>query len=265
MITSRENRQVKRARSLRRRKGRQAERAYLVEGVRATLDALRSGATVEQVFISEQMLPPERAMQLRQAAEETGADVVEVSAGVLRSIAQSQSPQGVVAVLRKPEHNLKGLDLKQPALVLVAHEVRDPGNLGTMVRTAHSAGCSVMVVSGESVDPYNEKSVRASMSSLAHIPVVDGVSLEDVTVWAKQGKLRLVATTPWAQKTCFETDMTGSVALLVGGEAWGLGELAELADEVVSVPMPGGTESLNVAVAAGILLFETVRQRYFRT
>jgi len=265
VITSRDNHQVKRARSLRRRKGRQAERAYLVEGVRATLDALRSGAAVEQVFISDEMLSPERAVQLRQAVEEAGADVVEVSIGVLRSVAQSQSPQGVIAVLRKPEYSLRELNLEQQALILIAHEVRDPGNLGTMIRTAHSAGCSAVVVSGESVDPYNEKSVRASMGSLAHIPVVDGVSLEDVTVWAKQGKLRLVATTPWAQKTCFETDMTGSVALLVGGEACGLGELAELADEVVSIPMPGGTESLNVAVAAGILLFEAVRQRYFRT
>lgn len=202
---------------------------------------------------------------MRQAADEAGADVIEVSPGVLRSIAQARSPQGVVAVLRKPEHNLRELDLKPQALILIAHEVRDPGNLGTMIRTAHSAGCSAVVISGESVDPYNEKSVRASMGSLAHIPVVDGVSPEDVTTWANQERLRLVATTPWAQKTCFETDMTGSVALLLGGEAWGLGKLAESADEVVSVPMPGGTESLNVAVAAGILLFEAVRQRYFQT
>jgi TrmH family RNA methyltransferase len=264
VITSRDNRHVKVARSLRRRKGRHAESAYLVEGLRATLDTLQAGARTRHVFVSEEMLSAERSAQVRSAAEAAGAEVLEVSASVLASLAQSESPQGVVAVVEKPKVRLGDVRLRETALVLIGHEVRDPGNLGTMIRTAHAAGCDAVVLTGDSVDPYNEKCVRASMASLAQLPVVEDVGLQEACEWARAAGARVVATTPWARQTCFGVDLTGSTAFVVGGEARGLGDLARLGDEAVAIPMPGGAESLNVAVATGILLFEAVRQRHFR-
>lgn len=264
VITSCDNRQVKIARSLRRRKGRQSEGAYLVEGVRATLDTLRSTVPAQRIFLSDEMLGAERAVELWDAAEESETEAIEVSVEVLRSLAQSESPQGVVAVIAKPQLGLSDIEPGEQPLILIAHEVRDPGNLGTMIRTAHAAGCQAVVISGDSVDPYNEKCVRASTASLAQVPVVDGAELAEACAWAQGAGMHLVATTPWAKKTCYETDLTVSAGVLVGGEARGLGDLVKFADESVAIPMPGGAQSLNVAVATGVLLFEAVRQRHFQ-
>jgi TrmH family RNA methyltransferase len=164
--------------------------------------------------------------------------------------------------VRIPERRLKEIPVGSEALVAVLVEPRDPGNLGSIVRTADCAGASGVVVVGTPADLYDPKCVRASMGSLFAMPVVSVPDLETCLAWARAQGLRCVATSARAERSCFAFDLTGPLALILGPERGGLSEEAVgRCDAGVRIPMRGRASSLNLAAAAGVLMYEAVRQR----
>jgi TrmH family RNA methyltransferase len=224
--------------------------AVLVEGERAVAEALGSGATLIDAFVGER--GPEWFWE-RAAA--VGVEPARVSERVLRALATTVTPQSIVAVFARPEPGELAGDL-----VLVLHEVADPGNAGTLVRSAVAAGAGAVVFTTGGVDPWSPKTVRSSAGLIFRVPIVEGLPLAEAAARLRAAGLRLLGAAAGA-RSCYETDLVAPLALVVGNEARGLGPAADLLDGEVGIHMPGPAESLNVAVAGSILLFEAARQR----
>jgi TrmH family RNA methyltransferase len=255
---------VKAARKLRRRREREHSGLLLVEGPRALAEA---GGHLRQVFVAD--TASQHARSVAERCRDGGVPVLVVSPAVLDALADAETPQGVVGVARRPVVDLQTLVVRADLLV-VLDAVADPGNAGTIIRTADAAGADGVVLTSGSVDPTNGKAVRASAGSLFHLPVVDGVEVADVVSACRSAGLRLVAATPDAGTSYDDLCHTAATAIVFGNEAHGLSdEMTTGVDVTVSVPMTrsarlgyrGHAESLNLATTAAVVLFEIVRQR----
>ncbi|MGH9182832.1 MAG: TrmH family RNA methyltransferase [Acidimicrobiales bacterium] len=248
---------VKRLRLLvRRRRLRAGQRAFVIEGPNLIAEALAAGIAVESVFVA----PGGEAEPVLAQALASGARVHRLGGGVLERVAGTVTPQPVIAVARWCDVALA--DVRDPTLVVVCAEVRDPGNAGTVLRSAEAAGADAVVFCDGSVDVFNPKCVRASAGSLFHVPVVAGgdgrVVLEEV---GRRG-LRRLATVAAAGAPYDQVDLTVPVAVVVGNEAHGLPDgLRPGLDGELTIPMAGRTQSLNVGMAAAVICFEAQRQR----
>lgn len=191
-------------------------------------------------------------------ASEGGASVVEVDDAELSSLTDTVTPQGLVAVCHAASPSLEDVVAAAPRLVVVCAQVRDPGNAGTVIRCADAFGADAVVLTQGSVDMYNPKTVRASVGSIFHLPVVAEVSLEQATDALKAAGLTVVAADGSGTRTLLDLDLTTPIAWVFGNEAWGLPEedLAR-ADVVAKVPMWGSAESLNLSTAAAVCLYAT--------
>lgn len=241
------------ARRLARRAARDETGALRVEGRRAVLTAIEAGADVTEVFVCD-------APDVADAAAARGIPVVPVTERVLAALSDVATPQGVVAVARSPHATLADV-ARDARLALVLADVRDPGNAGTLVRSAAAAGAAAVVFARASVDPFHPKTVRATAGTLFRVPIVRAVDLPDALGGLRRAGLRVVGADARAPSAWDDGRLDGRVALVVGNEAWGIGDEGRtLLDDVVGIPMPGAAESLNVGIAGSILLFEAVRR-----
>ena len=255
-LTSVNNPVVKDAADLKQKKNRAEQNAFLVEGLRSVEEAVSYG-TVRQLFVlAAAKTPDEARMQaiVGQAAA-AGADLYSVSEQVMKKIADTETPQALTAVVTKQTSSLDELTALG-GTILVLDRIGDPGNLGTMIRTADAvllSGCT---------DVFAPKAVRSTMGSLLHIPVAEGVSEDDFIIWAEGSGYQLLATCLEGAGNLYQTDLQGRVAVVIGSEASGVSDsLLAAAAKKVFIPMEGRAESLNAAVAAGVVLFECLRQR----
>jgi TrmH family RNA methyltransferase len=253
---------LKAARRLNKRAFRQRERAFLAEGPQAVAEAFHCGAQVTDLFVT---VPARtRHGDLVAAIAAAGIPVHVVSGEVMDELAQTVTPQGLLAVCGFVDVPLAEVARAAPALVALLANVRDPGNAGTVLRTADAAGAHAVVFADASVDPYNGKCVRASAGSLFHLPVVAGTRLEEAVVTLREAGLRIVAADGRAGRSLDDPEvrarLAGPTAWMFGNEAWGLPpELVALADEPVAVPIYGRAESLNLAAAAAVCLYASAR------
>ena len=254
---------LKAARRLTKRAFRQRERAFLAEGPQAVAEAFQCGAQVSDLFVT---VPARtRHGDLVAAIAAAGTPVHVVSGEIMDELAQTVTPQGLLAICGFVDVPLAGItDKGRPGLVALLANVRDPGNAGTVLRTADAAGAHAVVFADASVDPYNGKCVRASAGSLFHLPVVAGTRLEDAVVTLQEAGLRIVAADGRAGRSLddpgVQARLAGPTAWMFGNEAWGLPpELVALADEPVAVPIYGRAESLNLAAAAAVCLYASAR------
>jgi TrmH family RNA methyltransferase len=227
----------------------------VVEGTKLVEEALDAGAPVEAVYWCRGA--PEALLERLRT---DGVTTYELADGVLDRVADAATPQPVLAVVAMAPVGLA--HLREAGAVLVCDQVRDPGNAGTLVRTARAAGVEGMVWCRSSVDVYSPKTVRASAGAVFRVPLV--VDAEPGTVMAELGRwgFHRLAAVPEGGRDYAAMDLSGRFALMVGNESHGLGSAhLDLVDEVVSVPMAGGTESLNVGVATAVICFEAARQR----
>jgi TrmH family RNA methyltransferase len=223
------------------------------------LEALRSGAEVVDVFVSEDL----GDSKVEEEALRGGSSVWSVSDGVMKALTDTTTPQGVAAVVRRPSTGLEVLP-QDASLVLLLVEVRDPGNAGTLIRSAVAAGADAVVFTSGSVDPFGPKTVRSTAGMLFHVPVITEVSLSDACDALHERGLRVVGAEATADQSHHQVDLSGRIALALGNETQGFGDEAkDRLDEVISIAMPGPAESLNVGIAGSILLFEAVRQRSY--
>ncbi len=227
----------------------------MVEGAKLVEEALRSGAPVQAVFAG-----PGTPRRLRDQARDRGVPVQPLAPGVPERVASTVTPQPVLAVVGAVDVDLTQLAGAQLAVVGVG--IADPGNAGTLLRTAEASGADLVVLCGASVDLYNPKTVRASAGSLFHVPVVAGGEPAEVLGRLGELGLRRLGAVARGGTDYTSVDMAAPSALVLGNEASGLApEVAELVDEHVSIPMAGRSESLNVGMAAAVLCFEAARQR----
>lgn len=196
------------------------------------------------------------------AAEFLDRGGLAVTSQVIAALTDTSTPQGVVAVAEERAIEAEAID---GDLVVVLADVRDPGNAGTLLRSAVAAGSSGVVFAKGSVDPFNPKTVRATAGLLFRVPLVHDVALEDALGLLKARGFFVVGADAGANVAPEDVDLTQSVALVLGNESWGIEAGAQpLLDEIVGIPMPGPAESLNVGIAGSILLFEAIRQRRLR-
>jgi TrmH family RNA methyltransferase len=258
---------------LQKRSTRWAERAFVAEGAELLRTALRAGVAVESVYLAPEGADDPLTRDTCDLALAAGARLFNLAPGVLERVADTVTPQPVLTVLPMlPEVSglePPGLAPAPPphsSLIVVLVDVRDPGNAGTVLRTADAAGAGSVIFSGESVDPYNPKTVRASAGSLFHVPFsvqADPVAL--ATSLAGQG-YRTLATVVRDGADYAALDWSVPTALFLGNEAAGLGpDVLEAIGGAVAIPMDGRAESLNVGVACAVLCFEALRQRRLRS
>jgi RNA methyltransferase, TrmH family len=263
-LTSIRSPRVKAARQLGKRALRQRARAFLAEGPQAVGEALAAGDVVSELFITATAQARYGELASRAAAQ--GAEVHPVSGEVMAELAQTVTPQGVLAVCRFVDVPLAAVTEASAALrlVVILANVRDPGNAGTVLRTADAAGADAVLFAGSSVDPYNSKCVRASAGSLFHLPVVTGTPVPEAVQALRTAGLQLLAADGGASTTLDDLDAAGTLGRgtgwLFGNEAWGLpAEVRALADSIVAVPIYGRAESLNLAAAAAVCLYSSAR------
>jgi TrmH family RNA methyltransferase len=254
MITSRQNPKIKYIQQLNsHRKYREKESAYVVEGIRILEEALPAGKVPLQILYSPEI--DQRGHQLLEKFKAMDINCLEAAPDVFKTASDTSTPQGILAVFSiDPPCLPDRLDL-----VLIADQIRDPGNLGTLMRTCLGADADLLVLVSGSVDPYSPKVVRSGMGAHFRLPVISAAWSE---IPAITGNLTLYLADMKKGKSLWDTDLSGAVGLIIGGEAHGAGDQARnLASQTIHIPMNPDLESLNAAAAAAILLFESRRQR----
>ena len=249
-ISSPNNEQIKRLVDLRDRRGRDAERLFLVEGARLFSRAIAFGLEPVEVYYDPQRVD---------ASSHSVA--VSTSPKALERASYRSRSEGLIAVFKKMDLSLASLPLQTHPLILIGEGIEKPGNLGAMLRTADAVGAAAFVAVDSRIDPFNPNAVRASTGALFTVPLATA-DFASVDAWLKRSDIRLIAASPDAETDYWKADLTGPVAILVGSEADGLSAGAtQAADLLVRIPMSGVVDSLNSSVAFAVLAFETLRQR----
>ncbi|MGZ4760364.1 MAG: TrmH family RNA methyltransferase [Acidimicrobiales bacterium] len=248
----------------RRRSARVEQGRFLVEGPTLVATALESGAPIELLLKDGGATLDEAGRQLAEQVVAAGARAIELPAGIMAKVADTVTPQPLAAVVARRtvslEQVLAGGAPALPVLVLV--EVSDPGNAGTLLRSAEAAGAAAVVFCAGSVDPFNPKTVRSSAGSIFHVPVVEGISARIALATLGDAGVHRVGTVARGGVGLAEARLGGPVALVLGSEAHGLPDgLHAVLDELVTIPMAGRAESLNVAMAGTLFAFECARCR----
>lgn len=243
---------------LTKRSARQETGLFLLEGPQAAREVLRYRPdTLVELFATPSAM--ERHADVREAAAEAGIDVVFTTEPVLDAMADTVTPQGIVAVARQSPTSLKDVFADSPRLIAICEEVRDPGNLGTIIRAADAAGADAVILTGRTVDPYNPKVVRSTTGSLFHLPIVVGIDLPDAIERAHAAGVRVIAADVGGEDfLAHRARLAEPTAWLFGNEARGLEEEAlARADLALRLPIYGSAESLNLATAASVCLYES--------
>ncbi len=254
-LTSPQNDKIKLIRRLQARsRNRHKEKRFVIEGVRLCEEALAAGSKPELVIFTEGL--NRRGQKVVAGFEAVGAQVFQVSPEVMQAASDTETPQGVLAVLPLQTHAIP----EQLDFVLIPDRVRDPGNMGTLLRTAQAAGVDAVLIPPGSVDPFSPKVVRAAMGAHFYLPV-HKIAWQQINKIIKTLRLPVFLAETTDGQPCYEADFKAPLVLIIGGEASGASKQArKLAPSLVHIPMPGKAESLNAAVAGAVLMFEVVRQ-----
>ncbi len=255
LVTSRDNSLFKLAKSLGTRKGREKKGKFMVEGLKLVSEALAHPELLETILISESL---KESIVSSMASYQI--PIVMISSALADLLTETETPQGIWAICHYPDWG--GLEsINSYDLVLVLAEIQDPGNLGTMLRTAWAVGVQAVILSTGSVDPFNPKVIRSAMGATLNLPIYNRVSRQEVEALKDQG-FQIMACDPLGEVSLFRSSLEGKLAFIMGNESQGLSpEWKGMADSLIRIPLQAGVDSLNVAVACGIVLYEVYRQR----
>ncbi|HEY6011109.1 MAG TPA: RNA methyltransferase [Nitrospirota bacterium] len=260
-VTSRDNQVIKYLRSLSDPKHRKKEQAFLIEGVKMVEEALRDSLGVKMV-IAAPTLVQHHGRGVLKLAENRAVDILWISERLMDQIAESKTPQPVMAVVTMRGDREQELLENGSGVVIIVHQLQDPGNLGTLIRTAEAAGAAGIALTAGTVDPFNAKSVRASMGSVLRLPIVPVADIGKFIKACRHAGFQIVAAALTGEKTHFDVDLGRPTAVIVGQEGSGLPQdvMAEV-DLRVRIPMAETIDSLNVATSVAVILYEAMRQR----
>jgi len=265
IIESMDNPKIKEVRSLHKKKFRTSLGKYFVEGKRIVEEAITHDANIERIIITSTYPWDKEFPKATVDSRMKNIEILTVTEKVFRSIAKTESPQGILAIIHKQENHIeKALEkLPKNPFIVTLESVQDPGNMGTIIRTAEAAGVDLIIITENSTDPYGDKALRSSMGAIFHIPIIEVEGLDWVNQ-LKELKVRLIATDLSASKSYEELDYHGGVTLIIGNEGNGVSkELLDLCDEKTIIPIYGCIESLNASIASGILIYKAREKRNF--
>lgn len=241
-------------------KKRREDNCFLAEGIKMLREA--PAEWIREIYLTE-----EAVSKIQKEEKETFRKIMEtgyetVSEEVMKKASDTQTPQGVITVLNRPEYHLHSLLQDENGIYLILENLQDPGNLGTIIRTSEGAGVKGVIMTADTVDIYNPKTIRSTMGSVYRVPFLYVDTLTEAVEAMKRKKIHLYAAHLKGEKKYYEFDYRGGCAFLIGNEGNGLSrEAAELSDDYLKIPMEGHVESLNAAIAASILMYEAFRQR----
>ncbi len=260
-ITSPQNPKIKYAARLSGRHFRDQEGRTILEGYRILSRALESSLEIEECFYCPEMFLGKNEDALLAKLAEKGAALFEVSAPALAKLAYRDRPEGLIGIAKTREHRLAGLPSAADGLYVVAETIEKPGNLGSILRSADAAGVAGVIVCDKRTDIYNPNVITASTGTVFSMPIAEASS-QDALGWLRERNIATLAASPHAEKAYTDADLSGGIAIVVGAEQFGLSDFwMRNADVQVRIPMHGKADSLNVATAATIILFEAARQR----
>jgi RNA methyltransferase, TrmH family len=263
VISSATNPLVKRVRALGDRKHRRREGAFVVQGIQPVWQAVEARADIEVLLVAPDLLRHRGALDMVDAQAAAGVRVARLTGELFGRISDRDAPAGLAAIVRGEPVTLDGLAVPAGAVFVALHTVGNPGNVGTIIRTASAAGAAGVILIGPSADPHDPAAVKASMGALFTVPVATVESGAEFLTWADARGVTVVATSARASVSCWDASWQLPLVLLLGSEGAGLpDELLEAASVRVVIPMTGTAESLNLAVAAGILLYEVRRRTW---
>lgn len=261
VIKSKDNIYVKEIRKLKIKKNRKKKNEFLVEGVRFVCEALKSNFTVKYILLSEICNP--KYIKLLKENDLTDIKVITVSKEIMNNLSNTMNSQGILAVVENNFYNDNNFKNENDAegFYVLTDGIQDPGNLGTIIRTCHAAGALGIIVTKGTVDVFNDKTLRSTMGSIFYLPVIHDEDLTFVKKLKNDGYKILASYLDSSSKNIYDINLRGRLIICVGNEGNGISnEVLKLSDIKVKIPMPGGTESLNAAVAASILIYEKVRE-----
>ena len=260
-ITSRQNAKIKQARALRWRKVREETGLFLVEGIRHVGDAISAGALIERIFYAPDLLTSDFAYGLIQQANKRGVLCYKLSSDVFKSLAEKVGPQGILVVVRQTPTPLAELTPQNFPWGVALMAPQDPGNIGTILRTIDAVGANGLILLDGGTDPWHPTAVRASMGQLFWLPVVQ-TSFDDFKSWVEEHDYHVYGTSARGEVDYLEITYSHPCVLLLGSEREGLSVAqAAICERIARVPMVGRLNSLNLAVAAGVILFEMKKAR----
>lgn len=254
-IESKDNNLFKNTKKLKERKNRNKSSQYIIEGFRLVQEAFKANVDVDYLIVTKD--GSEKIDEYLENHITENMKIYEISDNLFKELISTENPQGILAVI-----NMNMLQMQaNGSFYVLCDKLQDPGNLGTIIRTAHAAGVQGIILTKGTVDIYNEKTIRSTMGSIFYIPIhYDDDNLSLVKSLKDEG-FNLVVTSLDTNKDFFQEDLLGKVILTVGNEGNGVSEeVFALADTKVKIPMPGNAESLNVAIATSVIMYEKVRQ-----
>lgn len=262
LVTSSSNPIIKVAKSLHKKKERWERNLFFVEGVRAVEEAVISNAKIECILYSDSLLATETGENLLDVISQSKFKLVYVTDKLMKEISDTEKPQGVFAIIGFNLSDFKGILNRERNFLILLDRVQDPGNLGTIIRTADAMGANGVIVTSGCVDVFNPKVIRSTMGSIFHIPVVYYENVVEAMIKLKEFNILTMATSLEANKYSYDVDFTKDFALIIGNEASGIDkEILDISDISLKIPMIGMAESLNAAIASAIIMYEAARQR----
>jgi TrmH family RNA methyltransferase len=261
MITSHRNPLIKQIKRLRQKKYRQQEGAFFAEGLRLVLSAVEAGAPIETIVYCSKYLTSDAGWQMLTEQEAAGRPCLELAPELFESVSSRDNPVGIGAVIGTTSTALEELAFEKEDVLVALFDVAEPGNLGTIIRTADATGVAGLILLGNSVDPSHPKAVKASMGSLFSVPIIQLPDPGKLWPWAAESGLHTIATSARAKSSYWQAQYRFPALLIMGSERQGLpAQALAQADQAVTIPMTGSATSLNLALATGLVLFELRRR-----
>jgi RNA methyltransferase, TrmH family len=260
VIRSAANPLVRRARRLRQKRYRHAEGAFVAEGIHPVWEALERGADIEAILVCDELLTSEPARARVARAEAEGTRVAHLASATFGSVAEREHPSGLAAIVRMETCDVADLDVNGRSLFVGLHEIGNPGNLGTILRTVDAVGGAGVVLVGDATDPWHPVAVKASMGTLFSVRACRARDTDELLAWCRTLGLQVITTSPHAETPYLDAPYRLPALALFGSEGEGLpDETRHAGDLSVSIPMGGSASSLNLAVSVGVMLYEIRR------
>lgn len=257
-ITSKENGLIKHIIKLKEKKYRKEYNEYIIEGAKIVEEAIIEKAKIKQIIISEDAINSE-LIQKHLKEELQKIDYIQVTPNIFKLISGVEKPQGVLAIIEKDKQREK-IDISQE-IILALDDLQDPGNLGTIIRTADSVGLNQILISKGTVDPHSPKVIRSTMGAIFRVKIIECENLKEILEKLKKNNFKIMVTDLNTNKSIYDIKLQKNI-IIIGNEANGVSEeIKNLADTKAIIPMFGKTESLNASVATGVILYEYVRQK----
>lgn len=261
-ITSSSNSIIKHVKSLHKKKSRWKTENYFVEGLRAVSESIISSANIECFLYSDSLFDLNGGQELYNQISNKYDNIYNITDKLLKDVSDTENPQGIMAIVKFETTSLEEIILEENNFLILLDEVRDPGNMGTIIRTADALGANGIIITLGCVDVYNPKTIRSTMGSIFHIPIVYQEDIEETIKNLKNNNISIISTALESSDYCYNIDFKKDFALVIGNEASGISDKAiEQSDYIAKIPMIGRAESLNAAIASGIVMYEASRQR----